>query len=153
MCSTRVQAKTTKKVVLRLECTVCKYKMQLALKRCKQCVSSTDIARVHRIHVCVASSSAVRRRPRVLPLPSCVPSLSSCAFVYLTACMSVSLWSAFHMSLLCILVPLRLRPNTQVMQHSNISVMSGDLAVWCKYYYYSSLLPRFAVSVSFHSFY
>ena len=32
------QAKTTKKVVLRLECTVCKYKMQLALKRCKQCV-------------------------------------------------------------------------------------------------------------------
>ena len=32
------QAKTTKKVVLRLECTVCKYKMQLALKRCKQFV-------------------------------------------------------------------------------------------------------------------
>ncbi|KAG8776833.1 40s ribosomal protein L44e [Ceratobasidium sp. 428] len=29
------KAKTTKKVVLRLECTVCKYKMQLALKRCK----------------------------------------------------------------------------------------------------------------------
>jgi hypothetical protein len=26
-------------VVLRLECTVCKYKMQMALKRCKQCVS------------------------------------------------------------------------------------------------------------------
>ena len=39
----RVQAKTTKKVVLRLECTVCKYKMQLALKRCKQCVSSLFI--------------------------------------------------------------------------------------------------------------
>jgi ribosomal protein L44E len=33
-----IQAKTTKKVVLRLECTVCKYKMQLSLKRCKQCV-------------------------------------------------------------------------------------------------------------------
>src|ERR1700677_1794541 len=32
------QAKTTKKVVLRLECTVCKYKMQLSLKRSKQCV-------------------------------------------------------------------------------------------------------------------
>lgn len=30
-----VQAKTTKKVVLRLECTVCKYKMQMSLKRCK----------------------------------------------------------------------------------------------------------------------
>ncbi|KAG5221113.1 40s ribosomal protein [Salix suchowensis] len=28
-------AKTTKKVVLRLECTVCKYKMQISLKRCK----------------------------------------------------------------------------------------------------------------------
>ncbi|KAG2172070.1 hypothetical protein INT43_001547 [Umbelopsis isabellina] len=29
------KAKTTKKVVLRLECTACKYKMQLSLKRCK----------------------------------------------------------------------------------------------------------------------
>ncbi|KAF9235794.1 60S ribosomal protein L44 [Melanogaster broomeanus] len=29
------KAKTTKKVVLRLECTVCKYKMQMSLKRCK----------------------------------------------------------------------------------------------------------------------
>ncbi|KAE8538202.1 60S ribosomal protein L44 [Cryptococcus gattii VGV] len=29
------KAKTTKKVVLRLECTVCKTKHQLALKRCK----------------------------------------------------------------------------------------------------------------------
>ncbi|KAG9311770.1 large subunit ribosomal protein L44e [Chiua virens] len=29
------KAKTTKKVVLRLECNVCKYKMQLSLKRCK----------------------------------------------------------------------------------------------------------------------
>ncbi|KAJ3399295.1 40s ribosomal protein L44e [Chytridiales sp. JEL 0842] len=29
------KAKTTKKIVLRLECNVCKYKMQLALKRCK----------------------------------------------------------------------------------------------------------------------
>ncbi|RKP08175.1 60S ribosomal protein L44 [Thamnocephalis sphaerospora] len=29
------KAKTTKKVVLRLECTVCKYKHQLPLKRCK----------------------------------------------------------------------------------------------------------------------
>ncbi|KAA1087624.1 40s ribosomal protein L44e [Puccinia graminis f. sp. tritici] len=28
-------AKTTKKVVLRMECTVCKYKKQVALKRCK----------------------------------------------------------------------------------------------------------------------
>ncbi|EFP83776.2 60S ribosomal protein L42 [Puccinia graminis f. sp. tritici CRL 75-36-700-3] len=29
------KAKTTKKVVLRMECTVCKYKKQVALKRCK----------------------------------------------------------------------------------------------------------------------
>ncbi|THC92362.1 hypothetical protein EYZ11_008178 [Aspergillus tanneri] len=29
------KAKTTKKIVLRLECTVCKAKKQLALKRCK----------------------------------------------------------------------------------------------------------------------
>jgi large subunit ribosomal protein L44e len=29
------KAKTTKKVVLRLECTACKYKQQMSLKRCK----------------------------------------------------------------------------------------------------------------------
>ncbi|KAJ2711293.1 40s ribosomal protein L44e [Coemansia spiralis] len=29
------KAKTTKKIVLRLECTVCKYKQQLPIKRCK----------------------------------------------------------------------------------------------------------------------
>ncbi|KAI9011862.1 60S ribosomal protein L42 [Phycomyces blakesleeanus] len=29
------KAKTTKKIVLRLECTACKYKMQLSIKRCK----------------------------------------------------------------------------------------------------------------------
>ncbi|KAJ8663538.1 60S ribosomal protein L44 [Lichtheimia ornata] len=29
------KAKTTKKIVLRLECTACKYKMQLPIKRCK----------------------------------------------------------------------------------------------------------------------
>ncbi|KAN0059629.1 40s ribosomal protein L44e [Thecaphora frezii] len=29
------KAKTTKKVVLRLECTVCKYRSHMALKRCK----------------------------------------------------------------------------------------------------------------------
>lgn len=30
-----LQAKTTKKITLRLECKDCKYKLQLALKRCK----------------------------------------------------------------------------------------------------------------------
>jgi large subunit ribosomal protein L44e len=29
------KAKTTKKIVLRMECTTCKYKKQIALKRCK----------------------------------------------------------------------------------------------------------------------
>ncbi|VDM30849.1 unnamed protein product [Hydatigera taeniaeformis] len=31
----RKKAKTTKKIVLRLECTECKYKQQLRIKRCK----------------------------------------------------------------------------------------------------------------------
>eukprot|EP00727_Mastigamoeba_balamuthi_P005788 m51a1_g1829 putative 60S ribosomal protein L44e (106) ;mRNA; r:534523-535102 len=31
----RKKAKTTKKVVLRLECTTCQYKIQTCLKRCK----------------------------------------------------------------------------------------------------------------------
>lgn len=38
------KAKTTKKIVLRLECTACKYKMQLALKRCKQCVTEIKVS-------------------------------------------------------------------------------------------------------------
>ena len=46
------QAKTTKKVVLRLECTLCKYKHQLPLKRCKQCV-------LH--HILLAGNSLVRQ--------------------------------------------------------------------------------------------
>ena len=41
------KAKTTKKVVLRLECTVCKYKMQMSLKRCKQCVSIPVFSRIY----------------------------------------------------------------------------------------------------------
>jgi ribosomal protein L44E len=31
-----LQAKTTKKIVLRLECKECKHKIQLAMKRCKK---------------------------------------------------------------------------------------------------------------------
>lgn len=30
-----LQAKTTKKITLRMECKDCKYKLQLSLKRCK----------------------------------------------------------------------------------------------------------------------
>lgn len=32
---TYYQAKTTKKIVLRMECTECKYRKQIPLKRCK----------------------------------------------------------------------------------------------------------------------
>ena len=69
-----VQAKTTKKVVLRLECTVCKYKMQLSLKRCKQYVPITIIVVLLRLTLITspALSLVVRRRPRVLRLPSYV---------------------------------------------------------------------------------
>lgn len=35
MCIIPAQAKTTKKIVLRLECSACKRKHQLTLKRCK----------------------------------------------------------------------------------------------------------------------
>lgn len=55
------KAKTTKKVVLRLECTVCKYRAHLALKRCKQYVLRA------RAWLTAASSLVVTRRPRVLP--------------------------------------------------------------------------------------
>ncbi|KAL6724487.1 hypothetical protein Aduo_019374 [Ancylostoma duodenale] len=33
--NTRRKAKTTKKIVLRMECTECKHKKQLPIKRCK----------------------------------------------------------------------------------------------------------------------
>ena len=33
--SFRLQAKTTKKIVLRLECTACKHKRHVPIKRCK----------------------------------------------------------------------------------------------------------------------
>ncbi|KAK2188508.1 hypothetical protein NP493_130g03010 [Ridgeia piscesae] len=32
---TKLKAKTTKKIVLKMECTECKYRKQLAIKRCK----------------------------------------------------------------------------------------------------------------------
>jgi len=33
--SVTVQAKTTKKIVLKMECTECKFRKQLPIKRCK----------------------------------------------------------------------------------------------------------------------
>jgi hypothetical protein len=64
------QAKTTKKVVLRLECTSCKYKMQLTLKRCKQYVLLLSYPNISSHEYAIASSLEARRRPRVLLLLS-----------------------------------------------------------------------------------
>lgn len=67
------KAKTTKKVVLRLECTSCKTKAQLALKRCKH----FELGYVMHPSVEDAGtdplttySTVVTRRPRVLLLSS-----------------------------------------------------------------------------------
>ncbi|PVG01598.1 hypothetical protein CPB86DRAFT_80475 [Serendipita vermifera] len=63
------KAKTTKKVVLRLECTVCKYKMQLPLKRCKQYVSIV-VSSASSNPISSASNWVETRRQRVLLLLS-----------------------------------------------------------------------------------
>jgi large subunit ribosomal protein L44e len=59
------KAKTTKKVVLRLECTVCKTKAQLALKRCKH----FELGYVETLGTTRDEANqytVVTRRPRVL---------------------------------------------------------------------------------------
>lgn len=59
------KAKTTKKVVLRLECTVCKTKAQLALKRCKH----FELGYVLILGIAADGANdgtVVTRRPRVL---------------------------------------------------------------------------------------
>jgi large subunit ribosomal protein L44e len=71
------KAKTTKKVVLRLECTSCKTKAQLALKRCKhfelgydslETCSYLDLHfwRQNTFESRANTSTVVTRRPRVL---------------------------------------------------------------------------------------
>jgi hypothetical protein len=64
------KAKTTKKVVLRLECTVCKTKAQLALKRCKHfelgyAMILPAIGVKNGTDMLVSLSLVVTRRPRV----------------------------------------------------------------------------------------
>lgn len=63
------KAKTTKKVVLRLECVSCKTKMQLALKRCKHFelgyVASAPASGLLHAHS-LTPSTVVTRRRRVL---------------------------------------------------------------------------------------
>lgn len=65
------KAKTTKKVVLRLECTACKTKKQLALKRCKHFELGYVILEHSWIKMMMLTYilfTVVTRRPRVLPL-------------------------------------------------------------------------------------
>ena len=62
------KAKTTKKVVLRLECTACKTKKQLALKRCKHFELGYVILEHSWIKVMMLTYilfTVVTRRPRV----------------------------------------------------------------------------------------
>jgi large subunit ribosomal protein L44e len=62
------KAKTTKKVVLRLECTACKTKAQLALKRCKHFELGyvPDSGLGGQISARANDGIVVTRRPRVL---------------------------------------------------------------------------------------
>ena len=72
------EAKTTKKVVLRLECTSCKYKHQLALKRCKHfelggdkktkgaALGPSSIASTYRSRRSLLSGSLCTRRRRTV---------------------------------------------------------------------------------------
>jgi len=68
------KAKTTKKVVLRLECTACKYKMQLSLKRCKHFelggyvfsfLLFPDLPLYHRVLTILPFATTVTRSKRV----------------------------------------------------------------------------------------
>ena len=60
------KAKTTKKVVLRLECTNCKTKAQLALKRCKHFeLGYVKIAGHEDAERILMQFAVVTRRPRV----------------------------------------------------------------------------------------
>ena len=59
-----VQAKTTKKITLRLECKDCKYKMQLPMKRCKH-------FEVRCLFLAVTCSSSAMLTPE----SACFPSL------------------------------------------------------------------------------
>jgi ribosomal protein L44E len=59
------KAKTTKKVVLRLECTACKTKAQLALKRCKHFELGYDWTKTSYWNGTNVNITVVTRRPRV----------------------------------------------------------------------------------------
>lgn len=76
------KAKTTKKVVLRLECTQCKTKAQLALKRCKHFELGYVLAWDTWTNQILTFLVVVTRRPRVPPSSS--KRISCCC--WLTGC-------------------------------------------------------------------
>lgn len=52
-----MQAKTTKKIVLRMECTECKYRKQIPLKRCKHFELGGDKKRKVSTNTCKTAKS------------------------------------------------------------------------------------------------
>lgn len=75
------KAKTTKKVVLRLECNACKTKAQLSLKRCKHFELGYVFHRRTRLMQKLTVVPVVTRRPRVPLL--CSRLLFFCTTAYL----------------------------------------------------------------------
>ena len=55
------KAKTTKKVVLRLECTNCKTKAQLALKRCKHFELGYETPSLRKMYLLTLSNSGDKK--------------------------------------------------------------------------------------------
>ncbi|GAA5984269.1 hypothetical protein JCM10908_006117 [Rhodotorula pacifica] len=75
------KAKTTKKVVLRLECTVCKYKMQMALKRCKHFELGGDKKQKGQAHAMSAPTPAGAAAKRALSTSPPPPPAAAAASV------------------------------------------------------------------------
>ncbi|GAA5824137.1 hypothetical protein JCM3770_001405, partial [Rhodotorula araucariae] len=75
------KAKTTKKVVLRLECTVCKYKMQMALKRCKHFELGGDKKQkgAALVFFRMAANDALKRPHSTSPPPAPAPAAAAAA--------------------------------------------------------------------------
>jgi large subunit ribosomal protein L44e len=85
------KAKTTKKVVLRLECNACKTKAQLALKRCKHFELGYVLLGGTQIMQRLTTDVVVTRRPRVLLL--CSRLLFFCTMAYLGTEHTVHGWA------------------------------------------------------------
>ncbi|EIW77091.1 hypothetical protein CONPUDRAFT_109567, partial [Coniophora puteana RWD-64-598 SS2] len=90
------KAKTTKKVVLRLECTVCKYKMQLSLKRCKHFELGGE----------KKTKGAALQFVSTIAIAACLPTRSDvCVFALIVSGLCGGYRRACFLSSLCILSP------------------------------------------------